>query len=579
MVVDRARGALGRDVDLPDVRVIEYRNPEGEHLRAIVDSWGDPNGAVAVVIPPAWGRTKETLMPLADAIVAGFRAASKPIVVIRFDGIRKRGDSFREADCQEPGTEHHRFTFSQGIRDIQATLDHLERSPEFKPSKRIVVSFSAASIEARRAVATDPRIDGWVCVVGAADTQSMMRVISGGIDFVAGVEKGVEFGIQEVLGVAVNIDHAGADLFAHELPYLDDSRRDFARIDVPVTWIHGRYDAWMDLDRVRDVMSRGDTTRRKLIQVPTGHMLKTSVEALETFQLVTSEVSRMALGEAVPAVVPDLENLDRRRRAENAQHEPASTETLRDFWKGYLVGTEEAMGIELMTYTRAYRDMLTESVDGLRLGRGDRVLDVGCGTGALPVFLAKHRAGDDLHVVGLDFVAEGFERARERLDSSGSALDVQFIEGNLDLGPDDELPIESESVDAALAAFFLSYVSDPTRVLREIWRCLKPGGRLVVSSLRRDADVSKLFTEGLEELRQDDSSLRWGDRSIDLETAARSYLNQASKLLDFEEHGQFIFWDVDELAILVRDAGFHVVSAAPTFGDPAQAAIVIAERR
>jgi len=39
---------------------------------------------------------------------------------------------------------------------------------------------------------------------------------------------------------------------AHELSYIEQSRRDFAAIDVPVTWLQGEYDAWVDLERVRD---------------------------------------------------------------------------------------------------------------------------------------------------------------------------------------------------------------------------------------------------------------------------------------------------------------------------------------
>ena len=183
-----AMGGSAQPLGSPSLqpRVVRYANEQGEGLCGIVDVFGEARGAPAVVIPSAWGRTKETLMPLADTIVSAFRAAGRPIVVVRFDGVRKRGESHRDPECMAPGAEHHHFTFSQGVRDIQSTLDHLERSPEFGPARTILVSFSAASIVTRRAVATDPRIDGWVCVVGAADTQSMMRVISGGVDYVAG---------------------------------------------------------------------------------------------------------------------------------------------------------------------------------------------------------------------------------------------------------------------------------------------------------------------------------------------------------------------------------------------------------
>ena len=119
----------------PKIRLARYQNERGERLVGIIDSWGDTRGATAVVIAPAWGRTKETLLPLARTIVETFRAANHPVVVLRFDGIRKRGESHNDPDCLEAGTEHHHFTFSQGVRDISATLDFLERSPEFAPSK------------------------------------------------------------------------------------------------------------------------------------------------------------------------------------------------------------------------------------------------------------------------------------------------------------------------------------------------------------------------------------------------------------------------------------------------------------
>jgi dienelactone hydrolase len=327
VATDRALGALGRRTRLPEVRTVEYANARGERIRGLIDSWGDPRGACAVVIPPAWGRTKETLMPLALSIVEGFRSAGEPIVVLRFDGIRKRGESHRDPECTAPGTEHHRFTFSQGVSDIGTTLDFLEGEGGFAPRRVVLVSFSAASIESRRAVASDPRIHGWVCVVGAADLQSMMRVISGGIDYAVGLERGARYGLQEILGVEVDMDLAGLDAFAHDLVHLDDSRRDMARIQVPVTWIHGRHDAWMDPDRARDILSRGDTSQRRFIEVPTGHMLKTSREALETFQLVTGEVGRMALGRRIRPALPDLGALDRRSRAERGRLSSAAMRT------------------------------------------------------------------------------------------------------------------------------------------------------------------------------------------------------------------------------------------------------------
>src|SRR5690606_20110205 len=194
---------------------------------------------------------------------ACFRKANRPVSILRFDGIRRRGESFIDPACRVRGCEYHRFTFSQGVRDIHATLDYLFGSSGLNPSCAALVSFSAASIDARRAVALDKtgRLAGWINVVGAPDLQSAMRVVSGGIDYVGGYERGMRFGLQEVQGVTVDMDHAADDAIRNRLAFLDDALRDMACIETPITWIHGRFDAWMDFERVKLLMGAGEIGR------------------------------------------------------------------------------------------------------------------------------------------------------------------------------------------------------------------------------------------------------------------------------------------------------------------------------
>lgn len=579
LAVDRAKHALVKSQSKrPSVRVVEFKNDQGEYIRAIIDSWGTSPNATTVVIPPAWGRTKESLMPLASCLVSAFRGAGRPVTVVRFDGIRKRGESYNDPDCREPGHDHHRFTFSQGVRDITATLDFLERSEEFSPGRTILVSFSAASIEARRAVAIDRRIDGWISVVGAADLQYMMRVISGGVDYALGLERGVRFGLQQILGIDVDMDHAGLDAFRHSLVYMEDSRKDMSRIRVPVTWIHGQHDAWMDADRAIDILSRGETSNRRFIEVPTGHMLKTSSEALRTFELVVSEVSRVALGTPIEPRLPDLAGLEARRQAERARLNKVLPD-LRAFWKDYLVGRDDTMSIELMHSISPYRDLMKRQVEGLSLDPDGVVVDLGCGTGAFPVHLLDEAGKLPCKIIEIDYVRSGLRRARSRVeDRSREAVpEISFLESDLD---SNGIPLADESIDGVLAALLISYVRDPLAVLREIHRVLRPGGRLVVSSLKRDADMSKLYREGIAELRQGRAREFLGPESeSEIDRLARGYLNEASRLLDFEEDGTFRFWDDEELERLVRRAGFAKVSSQRALGSPPQAVIVSAARR
>lgn len=578
----KAAGPLAREADPEcEVRLVEYENEGGEVIRAIVDSWGETRGAPAVVIPPAWGKTKETLLPLAATIVETFRRARRPVTVIRFDGIRKRGESYTEPRCLEPGMENAAFTFSQGVRDIHATLDFLERSPEFAPSTSVLVSFSGASIDTRRAVATESRgrLGGWISVVGSADLQAMMRIISGGVDYLGGVERGVEFGCQDILGLMVDVDTSSRDALDHELAFLEDARRDFAAIEAPITWIHGRYDAWMDLDRIRHALSFGDVSRRRLVEVPTGHQLKTSQEALGTFQLIAREVSRMALGRELSPRLPDLLELGRRRDAERNRL-PRAQVDVHDFWRRYLVGSQGNLGMELLTATSTYREFVDRHLDALALRDGERVVDLGSGTGSFPRQLAaSDPAPRDLDVLEVDYVHEALLRTRSRLAEAAlpETVRVRYLECDLDASGG--VALADGRADAVLSVLLVNYLRDPEKLLREAHRVLKPGGRLVLSGLKRDADISKICVDGVRELRSGlarDAFGASGERVLD--ESIRTFMSDAARLLDLEELGLFQFWDRDELSALVEGAGFELLEVSPGLGDPAQASVVTALR-
>lgn len=107
--------------------------------------------------------------------------------------------------------------------------------------------------------------------------------------------------------------------------------------------------------------------------------------------------------------------------------------------------------------------------DAAAIGPGDRVLDVGCGTGAM-TREAGRRVGPDGRVVGVDLNPRMLEVAR-RL-----APDIEWREG--DAGA---LPFEAGAFDVVTSQFMLMFAPDPAGALREMWRVLAPGGRLAVA--------------------------------------------------------------------------------------------------
>jgi ubiquinone/menaquinone biosynthesis C-methylase UbiE/pimeloyl-ACP methyl ester carboxylesterase len=570
--------------EVVEPRVLRFENSRGEEIVALLDSWGDPRGATAVVVPSGWGRTKEALLPLARTIVATFRAAREPVCVLRFDGVRKRGESHNDPECRIPGREYHHFVFSQGVDDIETISRFLRQSPSFYASSVILVSFSAAAIEARKALARSraKTIDGWISVVGSPDVQSMARSISGGVDLMGGYERGLRFGFQELLGVVVDIDRIVSDGNVNNLIYIEDSRSDLADIRIPITWYHGRFDAWVDLDRVRDVLSHGDTTNRRLIVIPTGHQLKNSRQANEAFQCIASEVGRIALGQELPPRSAGAREVRTLRVAERHRL-PAVEPDLRSFWRDYLVGRDSSFGIELLTSGSRYRRMMELQVGSMHLRSGDRVIDLGSGTGSFELQLARWlKCPHPLYITAVDYVGEALKRARDRLDvaTTPHGLMVSYLEADLNLfHPQQKIPLASDRFEAVIASLLLSYLECPELILREIRRLLCPGGRMVISSLSRDADISGLYMEASAELHLGIARDELPElQQTKLSTALRNFLNDASKVLELEEAGAFHFWEANELTGMVAQAGFTEIESTPSLGDPPQAIVVSATR-
>ncbi len=109
-------------------------------------------------------------------------------------------------------------------------------------------------------------------------------------------------------------------------------------------------------------------------------------------------------------------------------------------------------------------------VDLARVGSGDRVLDVACGTGDLA--LEARRRGAE--VVGLDFSAEMLARAREKEPG------MEWVQGNALA-----LPFEDASFTAATVGFGARNFSDLAAGMGEMARVVRPGGRVVVLEITK----------------------------------------------------------------------------------------------
>jgi SAM-dependent methyltransferase len=107
----------------------------------------------------------------------------------------------------------------------------------------------------------------------------------------------------------------------------------------------------------------------------------------------------------------------------------------------------------------------------LSLAQGEKVVDAGSG-GGFDCFVAAHQIGPKGQVVGVDMLSDMLERSRKTAESMGLS-NVEFREGLLE-----EMPVEDGWADVVISNGVINLCADKKRVFSELWRVLRPGGRL-----------------------------------------------------------------------------------------------------
>ncbi len=149
-----------------------------------------------------------------------------------------------------------------------------------------------------------------------------------------------------------------------------------------------------------------------------------------------------------------------------------------------------------------------------------KVLDIGCGTGLLLTRYA--RTGGQ--AVGIDVSSGMISKACEKVP-----------EGHFLVGTGESLPFGDNSFDAVTSVLTFSYVNNPGKMLSEVIRVVKPGGRVVICTLSRT-----IFTSGLPAVYQLGELMRIRKIGVG----------------NFNER----YYTAEEMISLFRDAGFSDIS-------------------
>ncbi len=126
------------------------------------------------------------------------------------------------------------------------------------------------------------------------------------------------------------------------------------------------------------------------------------------------------------------------------------------------------------------------------INKGDTVIDLGSGAGN-DCFVARHDTGETGKIIGIDFTEAMINKARKNAEKMGFN-NVEFRFGDID-----DIPVSDNVADVIVSNCVLNLVPDKEKVIKEIYRVLKPGGHFSISdivlagdlpeSLRKDAEM------------------------------------------------------------------------------------------
>ncbi len=549
--------------------LLECLNERGHRLVLYHDHPREalPPGSPLVILAPGFGETKRDYVSLAYHFAGnGFR-------VIRYDHTFHIGDS--QGDIVHT-------TLTTMNEDLRAILSYADRL--WPASPILVVASGVTGRVALKTILQSRAVKFLLLLGGVVDVQSTLRTVHGE-DLVGGHLHGMRRGVSNLLGFSVDADRWLADATRQEYSDLATTLKDAEQVKTPVVFFSSEHDSWVDQDALKKVKTslREYAIDWYLMADAVHDIHKRPERARDVFQRMVGccRAWSYPLSDAFQLSLPLDHELDRQVRLERerarTQHHMAKSEAF-EFWRDYLDQSQFIVNFSDYWHllNHIYRLMGN-------LGENDCILDAGCGNGNFGMFLlinesyrlrnspVTHR----MRYLGVDFVMSGLSQAQLNLSRVAADIHERFPSterplpiltstlAHADL--DQTLPFHDNQFNRILCNLVIGYLRDPLFTLRELMRALSPGGRLVITIFKPQADLSPIYR----------NFLGLGKPPEEIEKA-KQVLNTSGKIAQREQEGVFRFLDRQELATLLISSGALQPRIYSTFAN--QAYIAVAEK-
>lgn len=513
----------------------------------------------SLVLAPGFGQTQTAYVALA------YFLAARGIRVVRYDHTNHIGLS---------EGSHQQVTMSSMEDDLDAVLLWIRRQWPDSPVTLIAPDL-VGRIAARRSD-WHSSLRSLVLLNPALDLRSSLERLHHR-DLVQDHINRNRFGIGNLMGLNIDIDRFLADAVGCNLTDFEPSRADLRRCRVETTIIRSSPETGgspipplpeaLVAEAMQAIGSQGHLETIPGLTLEAAETVPTSLrEKWERFyQLCTPRSEFVEAGSSSPpplgraiAIRCRLER-DKLRTTEATGGQPTV-----DLWTSFTRLT--AVLDELPAFWQL-TDQLYQLAQPIH--EGARLLDVGCGVHSFARSLLLNlsyrlrsqawRQSAPVRYVGVDFSCDVLRNARAAAQETLDRLDTMFsgcISSHPPVKPHwalshsiESLPFATDSFDRVVANLAISFAPSPLHTLRELFRVLKPGGKLAFSSFWIGADPATLYRPHLQELGLDEFT---GE--------ARVTLSVMAHLCESLRTGRLQAFEEDSLADLVA----HATRTIPT---------------